>query len=160
MTTRAFAQDTEVSPERSRAEIERILQRYGADAFAYGYQDDRASIMFRAHGRYVRFEVPLPVARDFLRDRAGRHRNQRQAEEAAKKEERRRWRALALAVKAKLEVVDSGIASFEAEFLAHVVLPTGELVGDWLAPQIAEVYETGQMPGLLPGLRALPAGSR
>jgi hypothetical protein len=31
-------------------------------------------------------------------------------------ETRRRWRALALAIEAKLEVVDTGIASFEHEF--------------------------------------------
>jgi hypothetical protein len=36
-----------------------------------------------------------------------------------------RWRALALAIKA----VESGIATFEEEFLAHIALPNGSTVG-------------------------------
>ena len=31
-----YAQQTQVSTDKSRAEIERTLQRYGADQFMYG----------------------------------------------------------------------------------------------------------------------------
>jgi hypothetical protein len=34
----AYAANTTVAPEKSRAEIERTLRRYGADAFSYGYE--------------------------------------------------------------------------------------------------------------------------
>lgn len=37
-------------------------------------------------------------------------------------EHRRRWRALLLGIKAKLEYVQSGIATFDEEFLAHIVI--------------------------------------
>lgn len=47
MTTRRFAQDTSVSTENSRAEIERTLQRYGADAFGYSIDGRTAKVAFR-----------------------------------------------------------------------------------------------------------------
>jgi hypothetical protein len=67
---------------------------------------------------------------------------------------RQRWRALALAIKAKLEAVEAGITSFEDEFMAHIVLPDGSTFGRWARPQIAKVYEENTMPSLL----ALGAG--
>jgi hypothetical protein len=64
---------------------------------------------------------------------------------------RARWRALALVIKAKLEAVESGITTFEEEFLAHIVLPDGTTLGQWAAPRLAHVYDTGAMPPMLPG---------
>jgi hypothetical protein len=65
---------------------------------------------------------------------------------------RQRWRALALAIKAKLEAVESGIATFEEEFMAYIVLPDGQTVGEFLSPQIEAAYSSGRMPPLLPGI--------
>lgn len=67
---------------------------------------------------------------------------------------RQRWRALALVIKAKLEAVETGIVSFEQEFLPHLVLPNGGTVHEWLAPQMEAVYDKGVMPRLLPQLTA------
>lgn len=69
-----FAEKTSVTPEASRAEIERTLSRYGADQFLYGW---------------------------------------------------------------------------EGEFLAQIVLPNGETVGQWAAPQIEVAYAKGEMPNLI-----------
>ena len=57
-----------------------------------------------------------------------------------------------MVIKAKLESVESGIETFEQAFLANVVLPGGTTVGDYMTPQIAESYRTGQMPPMLPGV--------
>lgn len=156
-----FAEGTAVKPETSRAEIESILRRYGADAFAAGYESGRSWIMFRAHGRFVRFSVPMPRPDDdeFAVTPGGRRRDADARLAAAEAEERRRWRALVLAIKAKLEVVETGISSFEEEFLAQIVLPDGSQVGSWLEPQVAKAYETGEMPPLMP-MAALPMGSK
>ncbi len=45
-----YASQTSVSVEKSRAEIKRILARYGADQFGYARDDPKrvASILFRA----------------------------------------------------------------------------------------------------------------
>ena len=51
----AYAEKTQVTPEKSRIEIERILQRYGADQFAYGWEGTRAMLGFRYQGIMVRF---------------------------------------------------------------------------------------------------------
>ena len=48
-----FAADTSVSVEKSRAEVERTLARYGATAFGYMTEPGRAVIMFEAHGRRI-----------------------------------------------------------------------------------------------------------
>lgn len=56
----AYAQNTTVTADKSRAEIERTLQRYGADQFMYGWDDARAMIMFRMGGRQIKFLLPMP----------------------------------------------------------------------------------------------------
>lgn len=128
---RLYAQDTEVSVSRSKAEIEMILTRYGADQFIYGVRDGEARVMFRAHGRHVKFVLPLPGPGN---DR----------------EERRRWRCLCLAIKSKLEVVATGISEFENEFMSHIVMPDGRTVAEHARPMIASAYERGNMQPLLP----------
>ena len=55
-----------------------------------------------------------------------------------------------LAIKAKLEVVETRISEFESEFLAYVVLPDGRTVADHTRQTIAGAYATGQVPDLLP----------
>lgn len=152
-----YAENTSVSTEKSRGEIERTLQRYGATGFMYGWQGDRAAVQFDMHARRIRFELPLPDPKDraFTQTPNGRRtRTPAQAAEAWEQACRQRWRALSLAIKAKLEAVECGITDFESEFLAHIVLPGGQTVGRWMLPQIAETYQTGRMPPLLPGRTA------
>lgn len=136
-----FAEGTTVQPETSQQEISGLLRRYGADGFAYGWEADRAMVSFRAHGRQVRFVLTLPTdPKQFARSPAGRVRTPADQKKALDAEVRRLWRALALAIKAKLEVVASDIASFEDEFLAHIVLPDGSTVGERVKPEIERAY--------------------
>jgi hypothetical protein len=152
-----YAEQTTVPAEKSRAEIETTLVRYGAERFAYMTMSDRATIAFEAKGRLLRFDVPLPDRndRDFWTT-PGR-RGTRTAENAHRAWEqacRQRWRALALAIKAKLEVVETGISTFESEFLAHIVLPgNGQTIAEWITPQMERLYETKKMPPLLVDMR-------
>lgn len=164
-----YAQNTEVSSEQSRAEVERILVRYGASSFAYGWDRTHAQVGFTMHNRQIRFRVPLPDrnADEFrLTPARGWERSPAEQQKAYEQAVKQRWRALALVVKAKLEAVEAGISEFEQEFLAHIVLPDGSTYGDFAVPQIAEVYRTKKMPELLPGLseaprlKALPGGER
>ena len=154
----SYAANTEVPADRSRGEIENTLMRYGADQFMYGWNDQGAVIQFRANERFVRFVLPMPDKEDdrFALTPGGKRRRDDDGRlKAWEQETRRRWRALALAVKAKLEIVASGISSFESEFMANIVLPGGETVGDWLSPQIDEAYKSGIMPERM--MLALPA---
>lgn len=153
-----YAKDTDVPVERSRAEIESTLLRYGADQFMYGINRDRAMIAFRAQGRHIKFLLPLPdrQAREYTHRRVNQHESTAvpvAPEEAHRKWEqacRQRWRALNLCIKAKLEAVAAGITTFEDEFMAHIVLPDGATVAEHVRPSIEQAYTTGKMPPLLP----------
>ena len=146
-----YASKTEVSASKSRAEIERTLTRYGADQFMYGWDGDKAVIQFRMQNRFVRFIVPLPArdSREITHHSRGR-RTKQAAQKAYDQAVRQRWRALALVIKAKLEAVEASISEFEHEFMANIVMPDGQTVADHIVPRIAEAYETGAMPKLLP----------
>jgi hypothetical protein len=147
-----YASQTEVSSERSRAEIERTVTRYGASGFSYGWQDGQAAVSFIIRNRRVRFIVPLPKQADFRMTANLRSRTEKAAQAAWEQACRQRWRALLLAIKAKLEAVESQIATFEEEFLAYIVLPDNTTVGQFMAPQIEAAYSEGRMPLLLPGI--------
>jgi hypothetical protein len=51
-----------------------------------------------------------------------------------------------------MEAVDTGISTIEREFLSYIVLPDGQTVGEWMAPQLETAYTQGNMPVLLPML--------
>jgi len=133
-----YAADTAVPVERSRAEIEKTLQRFGADEFVYMHSPTDASVGFRARGRLVRFRLPL---RDTLK-----HDTQKQRDQAV----RSAWRALALSIKAKCVAVDSGIVSFESEFMPQTVMPDGMTAADHVLPRIADAYAGRKSISLLP----------
>lgn len=150
-----YAAQTTVSSEKSRVEIERILTRYGATQFVYGWNGQQAMIAFHFQGRYVRFNVTIPEA-GALRTTKGY--KPRDVNKTYGQVIRQRWRALALAIKAKLELVESGITTFEQEFLAHVVLPNKQTIGEWIAPQLEHIYTTQNLTALLPGMQDSPDG--
>ncbi len=147
-----YAKDTTVSSEKSRAEIESLLRRYGAGQFLSGWDTQKAVVGFSMAGRQVKFVLPLP---NFDSDEfrftpaRGNERSQKQHEAAYEQAVKQRWRALALVIKAKLEAVESEITTFEDEFLSHIVMPNGLTLGESVKPQIASAYETGKMPPLL-----------
>ena len=148
-----YATGTTVPISKSRDEIEKTLTRYGATAFAYGWDDDRglASVQFAMQGRQVRLMIPTPNMADAYRTPTGQRRSEGAAQSAHEAAKRQRWRAMLLIVKAKLEAVESGIVSFEQEFLAHMVLPTGATVYEDLAAPVEEAYLTGAVRPLAIG---------
>ena len=147
-----YAENTTVSSDRSRTEIEKTLQRYGTSKFMYGWEGEAALIAFEMEHRRVKFVLPLPDRDDkeFTHTPGrGSKRNPKQIEAAYEQAVKQKWRALALVIKAKLEAVESGITVFEDELLAHIVLPNGETVGPYMRPQIKNAYDTRNKPQLL-----------
>lgn len=136
-----YAQNTRVSEESSRAEVERTIRKYvGRDAeLTYGRSAGRAAVQFAAHGRRVRFDLPLASEAE-ARAKAGRKNSRRSATEAQVRdwlvqEDRRRWRCLLLVVKAKFAAVEvklelaeteeDRLRAFDEEFLAYFVSSGG-----------------------------------
>lgn len=155
--TGKYAAATDVPVSRSRDEIERTLTRFGATDFAYrvrsgglvniGFEVGQIRVMMRMH---------LPARRDFATDSRGADRSESATNRLWEQACRQRWRSLANGVKAKLALIDDGISTVEREFLADIMLPSGETVGDWAVPQVYETLRTGQMPPMLPGAEATP----
>lgn len=145
MTT--YARQTAVPISKTKAEIERDLTKYGASQFGYMTTEKQATIGFIANGRAVKFMLPLPVRSDgrFTRRpvRGGHFIDRKTAEgdRLWEQECRARWRALSLVIKAKLEAVESGITSFETEFLAHIVTGDGQTVGQKILPQLGSASQ-------------------
>ena len=126
----SYAEKTKVAPSQTKADIERLVERYGATAFGTGQDGKTALVFFRLNERMIRFKRELPD--DDPKARA-------------------RWRARLLVVKAKLESAATGITTIEDEFLAHTVMSDGKTVSEAIQPQIEENYRVGGPPRLLLG---------
>jgi hypothetical protein len=150
-----YAEGTSVSEERSRAELERTLKRFGADQFGFAWdQAGGQMIAFRMAGRSIRMDLPMPDPDDptFTRTPTGQPRSTSAAQEAYAKEVRRRWRSLNLVVKAKLTAVADGISTLEREFLADMLTQDGRTVEQVMRPYLTAggplQLEAGQQPGI------------
>ena len=100
----------------------------------------------------MRFLLEMPEVEEFAMTPTGQRRTEEAQRRAYDQACRQRWRALLLLVTAKFEGVASGITTLEEEFLAHIYLPDGRTVGEFIQPQIEEAYRTGRMPPTLPML--------
>jgi hypothetical protein len=129
-----FAETTRVPVDRSRAEIEQCLKRYGASAFGYMTEIGRTILIFEAKGRKIKISVNMPKG----------------TTEKENQQARQKWRALLLVIKAKLESVSSEIETFEEAFYANVVLPDGATVYERTHAEVALSYSRGQVQPLLP----------
>lgn len=152
-----YASDTKVSAEKSRMEIEKVLARYGATQFFYASEVGKAIVGFTAHDRIVKMVLPLPDLSEFEYPplRRGQYyktkRTKEQQLSAFNQAVRTKWRCLLLAIKAKLEIVESGIATFEQEFLSHIMIYDGRTVGEAIRPQLEQSYSSGKNIPLMLG---------
>jgi hypothetical protein len=138
-TAGRYASETEVPIERSKRQIEVLLQQQGAQAYHVGWDSGRDIIEFGWQGKQIRFVLRRYALKDFEVSERGHYRTQRQRQQAFEQADRSRWRALYLVVRAKLEAVERGIAVFEEEFMAFIVVPgRNQTVGEILLPRIAE----------------------
>jgi hypothetical protein len=145
----SYAVETEVPVEKSQAEIQRMLMKAGATKFAVGFEADAAAIHFQLKNKYCRFVLPLPdraEERFWFTAAKKLKRNENEAFRAWEQACRSRWRALALAIKAKLESVEIGLTSFEQEFLAFIVTEDGRTIGERVIPQLEEATANGRGP--------------
>lgn len=165
-----FAEGTSVSAEKSRIEIEQLLAKHGATQRSFATDDDtgRTVLTFRLSGRMARISMavdvsalPIPNKRDWdQKPQCPKGWDQWTGAEQrewvnAKRDQMNRelMRRLLLVLKAKLELIQDGVTTFEREFLADILLPNGETMHEAIRGRLAEAYDTGSMPQLLP-----PAG--
>src|SRR4051794_8813282 len=113
-----YGTGTRVEVHRSRYELERVLQKYGAGDVFFVEADANASIQFAIRGRHVQLALPLPDPDDsrFTHTPSGKPRTDTAQERAYEQALREHWRSLIVAVRGKLQSVESGISTFEQEF--------------------------------------------
>lgn len=147
-----YAEHTKSNVDASRNDIEKTLKRYGAKSFAYATMDTKALIMFEFNGKRIRFILNLPDMNERRFTHTPSRGTRRSVETQMQEWEqacRQKWRALLLVIKAKLEAVDSGIAIFEEEFMANIMLPNNQTVGEFILPQVDKCYLTNQLPPMI-----------
>jgi len=152
----SYAKGTKTSAEVTQAEIQTTLRRFGAKGFMSGQQEladgtEAAMVAFQFDGKTIRFVMNLPDrnAAEFKKSPAGRvHYTASQSRDAWEQACKERWRALLLAIKAKLVAVEEKIATVEQEFMAWIVMPNGRTAGETFLPRIEEAAKSGEMPKL------------
>lgn len=148
-----YAETTEVPVAKTKAEIEKLLEEKGASAVLTGHDSTTRTgvVQYRLHGKFVRHYLKLPDRQEFERTPKGKLRyDDSQIGKAWDMGTRARWRQLLLILRAKFVAVESGISTFEEEFLANLVLTDNTTFGQWAVPQIEDTYRTGKMPPMLP----------
>lgn len=134
-TPPGFAGDTSVPIYKSKADIEALLMKYGAEGYHTGWQATAGeavgwdAIEFLWKGKQIRFRIPRSTEADIPR---GVHNKVAYLEQR----DRQRWRVLMLVVKAKLEAVQSGVSIFEEEFMPFIVTASGRTIGEILIPKL------------------------
>ena len=144
-----YASNTIVSPEKSQAEIQNTLRKYGADRFGTMEEKSKAHVMFSYSGLSIQISITLPERSEFEITETGRDRSKSSIESSYNQAIRQRWRALLLAIKAKLEAIECGISTIEEEFMAFIIMPDGMPLSSHILPKLQTMVKTGKMPKLL-----------
>ena len=137
-----YANRTKVPSNQSKNEIEKLVEKHGATGFISGTISGLAMIAFEMRDRRIKFQIPMPML-----GTKGWPKNT--TENKINAETRRRWRALLLVLKAKLEAVNSDIVAFDVEFLPFIVLPSGLTVSENVSPQLPDLLQGKALPPLL-----------
>lgn len=146
---RRYAEGTTVSVVKSRQDLEVLLRQHGATQFSFLEGDEQSIVVYRLSGRHIKHVISRPKV-DVKRTSKGLSKEETELKRG-EKEYQRRWRALLLLCKAKLEMIATGGSTFEAEFLSDTLLSNGETVSQAMLPRVAQMYISGQMPSLLLG---------
>jgi hypothetical protein len=144
--TSNYVRGSAVSCSASQAEIELMLTGHGAYGFRCASEPGKAVVAFSSDERRYRLVLSLlgpgatpPGPRGASPGQGRSLQGSKSVQEVA----RRRWRQLSSLIRAKFEAIDSGIVTFDEEFLAYMVMPDGGTVLEESAPRIAVAYEGG-----------------
>jgi hypothetical protein len=147
-----YASGTSVGVNQTIHDIERVLERYGAEGFGFAKAAYRVQVEFMAQNRRVRITTDMPEGTEdeFLYTETRRvKRSKESIQKLVEQARKERWRAILLVLKAKLEAVESGISTFDEEFYAHIVLPSGQTVYEETHAHVEAAYAGELVPPML-----------
>lgn len=146
--TGQYAQGTKVSADRTQAEIQRILMRWGADKVGTLCSRTEAQIFFEYHGKQFRMSIDLPDPGEerFILTPSGRKRRaEPQVFAEWERETRRLWRSLRTVIKAMLIAVEDGVFKFDEVFLPFLLLANNQTFGQAALPKIDKLMAGGDI---------------
>lgn len=144
--------DTRVPVGRSRDELERVLRRYGATAFASAsdYEAGTVSVSFKVpNAPGESSTVPVRLEAGFLLIYArlfGEPRGHKYDADRLAQAERVAWRHLVLWVDAACTAVGAGLQTMREAFFAHTVVrnaATGRI--ERMAEAVAQIASEGRL---------------
>lgn len=146
-----FAANTTVSVKRSMAEIEALMERFGAKTFIRHMDPEtgRNFFAFEVRGHPFRVEVPEPDRNKLWEEYRG-YPTESQLDKKVEKERMRLWRVVVHQIKAMLVAVDEGLMTFEQAMMNYHVLPGGKTVQETFGERVEELYQGALLPLLLP----------
>jgi hypothetical protein len=98
----SYAKNTEISVDKSKAELEWLLKRFGATQFGYLTSPTKSQIGFIIEGRRIEFTIKHPDPKEFERTPTGRQRCENEIRKSWEQACRASWRELLLLIKAQL----------------------------------------------------------
>ena len=122
-------QNTTIAPEKSQADITKILRKYSIYEVQHTNQKESFSVAFKVElpeisiPLMIRIDVPYSQ-KDDKYDKNGY------------KKQRILYRSLFYYVKALLNAWDNGLKTFTEIFMPHLVLPNGRTIEQTLLPQL------------------------
>jgi hypothetical protein len=146
-----FAANTNVSVKSSMAEIEALMERFGAKTFIRHVDPEtgRTAFGFEVRGHPFRVEVPKPDPKK-IRKESRRYIPESRMDKKVEQERRRLWRVVVHQIKAMLVAVDEGMLTFEQAMMNYHVLPGGKTVQETFGERVEELYRGDLLPLLLP----------
>jgi len=151
-----FAETTVVSVMKTKLELETLVTRAGASHFGVLNTDNGATVAFIFKERRILFDLKLPKTDAFSKPKRGWGTVPKEKQIVLHEQAcRTGWRALLLAIKAKLVTIDSGIETVDEAFLAHIVVPTDDgrstRFGNIAIKAIVDAYANKGTPRLMLG---------
>jgi len=150
---RKYAEDTKISVQKSKLDIETLVTKHGATAFVSGWDEQRQShmIAFKLESLQIRYLFGRPQREDFTFTAQQKRRTPAQITAAMEQAERALWRGLLLLIQAKFVAIADGIRTVEEEFLPDVVMPDNQTFREWASPHIKQWIAQDKIPKMLPG---------
>lgn len=145
-----YAAGTQVTAEKSRVEIEKLLVKQKATQHGVGFDTERgeAIIQFTIDKRQVALRVAMPKREAFAKSRHGYYPTAGKVDELWQQAIRERWRGLLMVLRAKFVAIETGVESFEQAFFYWLQLPTGGTVGEVVMPKYHQAIANPQVPML------------
>ena len=126
-----YAKNTNVPVNRSKQQIEKLLTDWGVEEYFFGSSPRGDGIGFKFRDNVYKISVPI-------------------SPDCSESTRRQMWRILFMSLKMKLEEIDSGLISFEDQFLSRMALPDGSTVSDFMKlPENISRLKEAKMPLLL-----------